>query len=725
MKTKKTSLILILTVVGLLLSNAEIFPQQTADQLYEKALYLEEARGELQEAIDLYNQIVEKQDADQSLQAKALLHVGLCYEKLGMQEAIKAYQRLVSNYPGQKSEVAIASERLSRLIQIADKVSETPVTPEFTKINIQTRLFWDVKLSPDGKTLALASEKKLWVMPLSGNLGPNFPGAPVQLNTKGIEVEGSGISWSDDGKWIAFNEYPKRDEQRRIVENQSIYLVPSGGGNPKKIIENYRDARVVNYRISLSPNGKTLAFSSVEDNKQHIFAISTETGNPIQLSDMQAREPVFSPDGKMIAFVEDKDLGAGEGDLGLWIIPANGGTPHQVADANMASSPVWSPDGSMIAFLDYTRNKKIFIVRVDKTGHVIGNPVSIDAPEGTEGVNLLAGWTPDNKIGTLIRSKEEDALYTLPSQGGQATMVLYECDAMQPRWSPDGKQIFYTTPPKEGIERYYRLGLASVSARGGSGKPLPKDPEDKIISTLAFQGGNRVSPDGKWIISAAVTPADTGYEMHFPRTKILKIAVDGSESTQITNKQGPYADYCPSWSPDGKKVAFVRVNIKDEWEPFGSEAGIYIISSSGGGSTLLTSVSGKFINSPVWSPDGTMIAFLTSEHDPTRSDPTMNVINVNTGESRVIGEVPAAHVNIELVWSPDSKRIAFNDGEGKVIKVMSIADGSIEDIETNLVDVSIYHLDWSPDGEQFVFGGGKGGYYEFWFLEDFLPLVKK
>jgi len=216
--------------------------------------------------------------------------------------------------------------------------------------------------------------------------------------------------------------------------------------------------------------------------------------------------------------------------------------------------------------------------------------------------------------------------------------------------------------------------------------------------------------------------------MHFPRTKILKIAVDGSESTQITNKQGPYADYCPSWSPDGEKVAFVRVNIKDEWEPFGSEAGIYIISSSGGVSTLLTSIFGKFVNSLVWSPDGKMLAYLTREIEAPYDAPHtrhMNVINVKNGESRVIGEVPAAGVNTELAWSPDSKRIAFNDDEGKVIKVMSIADGSIEDIATNLVDVSIYHLDWSPDGEQFVFGGAKGGYYEFWFLEDFLPLVKK
>jgi hypothetical protein len=55
---------------------------------------------------------------------------------------------------------------------------------------------------------------------------------------------------------------------------------------------------------------------------------------------------------------------------------------------------------------------------------------------------------------------------------------------------------------------------------------------------------------------------------------------------------------------------------------------------------------------------------------------------------------------------------------------MDITDGSIKDIETNLVGVGIWHIDWSPDGKKFVFAGGKGGNDEFWFLEDFLTEVQ-
>ena len=115
MKTNKSCLIFVLTIIGLFMSGTEVFPQHSADQLFEKGLYLEEAKGELQEAIDIYNTIVENKEADPSLQAKALLHMGLCFEKLGMKEAAKAYQRLVNTYPDQTELVALAKERLVAL----------------------------------------------------------------------------------------------------------------------------------------------------------------------------------------------------------------------------------------------------------------------------------------------------------------------------------------------------------------------------------------------------------------------------------------------------------------------------------------------------------------------------------------------------------------------------------------------------------------------------------
>jgi len=694
---------------------------QSPEQLFQKGLIKEEGEGALDEAIYTYNKIVENHEADKSLRAKALLHVGLCYEKLGRNEAAKAYQRLVNNFPGQKNEVALARERLSMLIPITEKVVKTSVTPKFTKIKIPTKLRGSIKLSPDGKDLALVSDKKLWKMPLSGNLGPDFPGTPVQLNTEGIEVEWSGLAWSGDGNWIAFNEIPLKEKPEKENWNQSIFIIPAKGGKPKKIIENFRDVRIVNYRISLSPDGNKLAFSSVKDNEQHIHTISVKGGKSKQLIDMQAREPVFSPDGKMIAYIEDKDLGKYEGEQGLWIIPAQGGTPHLIADAGKASSPVWSPDGKMIAFLDYTRDKEIIIIPVSKSGKADGKLTVINIPEGIKGARLLAGWTPDNKIGVKSTSKEEFALYTLPAEGGQAAIILNDCYALQPRWSPDGKEIFYTTLPAEGSNKFWRMTFASVSSSGGSGKYLPLDPEKKRLKPFGYQGGNRISPDGKTIISAAWCTDDTLTNINYPGSHIWKISIDGTEQTKLTAIDGPYVDQSPSWSPDGKEVAFVRKELNEPPRDMIGESSIYTVSSSGGSPKLLITESEKWLQSPVWSPDGKMIAYLTQEKDVPVTK-ALNVINVNTGKFREVGEVPAVHINIELAWSNDSKRIAFNDKDGKVIKIMSLNDGSIEDVKTGLLNVNICHLDWSPNGKRFVFGGVKGGDPEFWFLENFLPL---
>jgi Tol biopolymer transport system component len=177
---------------------------------------------------------------------------------------------------------------------------------------------------------------------------------------------------------------------------------------------------------------------------------------------------------------------------------------------------------------------------------------------------------------------------------------------------------------------------------------------------------------------------------------------------------------CPSWSPDGKKVAFIRTGLK-EGPALYDKSAIYTVSSSGGEPVMLMPETDDYVFSSVWSPDGRMIAYLTL--DPKKMGPerigAMNIVNVADGITRIIGEVPRTTVNTELAWSPDSKRIAFNGNN--TILVIDVADGKTEEVKTGLVDTDIWHLDWSADGKQFVFFGMEGGKTEFWFMEDFLP----
>jgi len=696
---------------------------QNPEQRFQEGIMMEEGEGNLPAAIDIFSAIVDDSNADVALQAKALLHVGLCYEKMGKEEATKAYQKLVNNFPAQKNEVAIARKRLSQLILAEKNTEEIPLQPQWTKIDIPTELSWSVALSPNGKELALVSDKKLWKMPLSSNLGPNIPGTPVHINTGGIEVEWTGLSWSEDGEWIAFNDYPRQDEEGNSIRTQGIYKISSQGGTPQKIIENYRSARVINYHISLSPNGNEIAFSSVDSGQQHIFKMPTKGGVPIQLTQLKAREPVYSPDGKQIAFVEDKNLGRGEGDLDVYIVSSGGGEPRKIANTEKASSPVWSPDGEMIAYLDFAKGNKIFISPVSQKYNEKQKSFSINTPEGTEEVRLLAGWTPDNKIGALLVKKQEFGIYTLPAEGGQAAKILHDTYAVQPRWSHDGKRIYYVTYSDDVSDIFYRWHLASVSANGGDGKAVFNE---STIKQLPFQSGNRISPDGKTLISAAHSINDKFDPSYgWPFSRIWKIALDGSKNEQLTDEAGSFADASPCWSPDGKKVAFVRSKLKKgEIDPY-ENAAIYTIDASGHNIELIADEAGNWVNSLIWSPNGKMLAWLSQEQEaPTTKRKLLNIYDFEKRETRIVGEVESQHVNIETAWSPDSKKVAFNDKDGKVIKVMNIQDGTITDLTTGLVNVKIHHLDWSPDGKKFVFGGTKGGEKEFWFVENFLPLDK-
>lgn len=698
--------------------------EQQAQKMLGEAVYEEEVNGDLNKAIDTYQLIISQYPDNRKISAEAYYHMGICYEKLGNQEAMKAYEEVIRNYGEQKEVVAMARDRLARLMPIVEQNIEPAMSPTYTRVQIPSLLSWNAVTSPDGQELLVVYDEQLWKIPLSGNLGPDIPGRPEQLNTDDVRVIWAGLSWSADGKTIAFNEdnpaYLK-DIPEEEKKNQNIYVLSAKGGKPQKIVENYCDLRAVNYRISLSPDGSALAYTSVDEDKLYINLIPVEGGIPRKLVDSPAREPAFSPDGKMIAFVDDEELGRQGG--GLWAVPLSGGKPTLVADAENASSPVWSPDASKIAFLDDAAPNKIVVVPVNKEGQTVKEKTTINAPDGTTGVSFLTGWSANNKLGMII-SRAQYGLYTMPSDGGQAAKI-FNGAASQPRWSPDGKRIFFRKDAEQGGEGWQNDRLSVIPADGGEGKDILTVHGDHF-GFLQYGMGNRISPDGERIVvSGKKIEEDTVYINHYPTTQIWTTSTNGGALIKITNPPVPYSDDNPCWSPDGKSIAFIRTQfIEDRMNRYGV-MGIYVVSSTGGEPELLLSEPEAFIFSIDWSPDGEWIAYLKGDkqsNDPGNS--TLNVVNVNNGISKAVGEVSNFTVHTELAWSHDARRIAFNDEEGKAIKVMSVDDGSVSDVETGLVDTSIFHLDWSPDGKRFVFVGYQGGVPEFWLIEDFLPSVE-
>ncbi|MGZ5424625.1 MAG: tetratricopeptide repeat protein, partial [Candidatus Aminicenantales bacterium] len=89
---------------------------QSGYDQFQKALAKEHGEGNLEEAIALYQKVVDE-TKDESLAAQAQLRIGFCYEKLGREEARKAFQKVVDKYPSQADSVKTARQKLALLQQ--------------------------------------------------------------------------------------------------------------------------------------------------------------------------------------------------------------------------------------------------------------------------------------------------------------------------------------------------------------------------------------------------------------------------------------------------------------------------------------------------------------------------------------------------------------------------------------------------------------------------------
>jgi YVTN family beta-propeller protein len=111
----KTKIISICLFISIMLIGPKAL-SQSAEDLYQKGVQLEEIKGELEKAIEVYSSVLEKFPSDKESASMAQLHIGLCYEKLGkdkLAEAVASFQKVVNLYPDQTQAVQIAKEKLA------------------------------------------------------------------------------------------------------------------------------------------------------------------------------------------------------------------------------------------------------------------------------------------------------------------------------------------------------------------------------------------------------------------------------------------------------------------------------------------------------------------------------------------------------------------------------------------------------------------------------------
>jgi Tol biopolymer transport system component len=673
------------------------------------AKHQELVEGNLEEAIRLYQVIVEKNNGNRAVAAKALVRMGQCYETLGRGEAEKAYWRVLREYHEQGTEAAFARERLAALA----KSAQGPSKPRFTKIQLTTKLYAEAGLSSNGQSLAFTDDGSIWVVPVHGKVDPNIAGVPVKL-TEPMGARGD-LTWSADRKWIAFNT------------PDGIYVIPAAGGDPRKApVPKSRGGHPYLHRLSLSPDGSRMAYSAWETSPSagrevpHLFTVPIGGGQPTQVTERPACEPAFSPDGTRIAYIteESPDCVSNRHQTirhhsHVVVKAVDGGEPVVVSDLpGRPKGPVWSPDGRMIAFLQDTADDNVTrdlrIVAISENGNPLGDPTRIELPFRT--ITPLIGWTEDNRIGILSRDKQQEAIYTVPQNGGKAAQVSPAGGvASHPRWSPDGKQIYF---------RGSTGNIAFVPSGGGKPVDVPFETE-KQIGVAVPGGGNQVSPNGKRIVFAG------GFFEKDWRVNVWTVTVEGGKPSQVTDLPRSADVRWPCWSPDGESIAFITID-KSLGSSEGWFANINVVPAQGGEIERLTSASDGIAWSAIaWSPDGRHIAYFSR-------DWTLKLIPAGGGERTVIcqfdrsGKTQPAGLgelfHLEMAWSPDAKQLAFTYGR-KLWRV-SLEDPTSVEIKTGLEEAIPAKLDWSPDGNVLAFTGVSGLDYELYLMEDFLHLVE-
>ena len=713
---KQRKALILIVVLSLILAGYNSFAQ-TAEELFPKAIQLEEVKGELNEAIKVYQLIIDQHPGNRKIVAEAYFHLGLCFEKLGMQDAMKAYRELIKNYDDQKDIVARARDRLAKLERtLADLNHE----PDFRKIKIASKPQNGV-LSPDGKKLAFTSEEGVWVVPLQGNVGADIAGEPVRLaSVPGAWNPDNALAWSADGRWIAVNGGGNGSDD--------VYLVPVAGGEPRKITLPARGGGSFTYRLSLSPDGKNLAFSALklEDHPHYenaiknmvtrfVYLIPTGGGEPRQISSGPGTFPSFSPDGKRIAYVtyhyneeaEQRPDAQGLFKSDLWIVDTSGGEPIKIATADVALAGfIWSPDGEYVAaggILDIVTVKEIWIYKVPSDATSAGEPTKIILPGIIKG--LLAGWTPENELGAFIRTPYRSAVYTVPSSGGKAVQVTPDGVVYYPRWSPDGKRIYLRWVSENEDNP---IQLVYVPASGGNISRVPWS-NSGIGLTRVPGGGWNISPDGRKVVMIA-RGVESEDSLNFDDLRVFSL--DDGVSKQLTSDESheKYQKY-PCWSPDGKWIAFV------EWQETSDDEGfnaIFRIPAEGGEPIMISSEDDNIGDGAIAvSPDGRSIAFF--------SEGKIKTIPVEGGETRdLVNDVQSGrHSN--LVWSPDGSKIAYNAQSESKIWITNLTTGEKTALKTGLPeDFWVSEFDWSPDGEKITFMTTSGHEPEFYLISNFM-----
>jgi len=298
--------------------------------------------------------------------------------------------------------------------------------------------------------------------------------------------------------------------------------------------------------------------------------------------------------------------------------------PGDLYELRWADDPRLSPDGRTAAFVvwstdretnDYTAS--IWLVAVDGAAQ----PRRLTRGKKQD---VAPRWSPDGSRLAFASNRDSKAkqLYVLPVEGGEPLQLteLNE-DVTEVVWSPDGTRIVFSARVRD---------------------PAYEEEDERKRRPRRFERLQYKLDDEGWIGDR--------------RRHLLVVPADGSAPpVQLTD--GDFEDAAPSWSPDGRRIAFASAR-QEHWDTE-VERDIFVVDAEGGEPERLTGGDSRY-EAPAWSPDGSAIAcrWAPGGFDYPRHG-QIAVLDASTGERRVLTEsldrncAPYPEIR-EPVWDGDS-----------------------------------------------------------------------
>jgi Tol biopolymer transport system component len=643
----------------------------------QEAIHLMETKGDYPAAIKAFEEL--GKGSERAVAARALLYLGLCYEKLGKAEAQKAYERLLREFADQSDVVPQARERLAALERAggAAKGTETVV-----------RRVWENALdlqgtpSPDGKylsyedpetgdlairELATGKNRRLtnrgtWIgsrseyadspiwSPDSEQIAYRWHTLDRKSELRLIRLDGSAPrvlyakeevtyltpgDWSPDGKQI-LARFGRKDGTNQIV----LVSVADSSVRALKSLENWRYPG----RMRFSPDGRYLVydFRPKQDSPRDIFLLATDGIREICLVEHPADDFVlgWAPDGKRVLFASDR-----RGSVDAWAIPVADGKPAGAPelvrlDLGHGFQPLgFTRSGSFYYGMSGGDNQNIFLAELDpQTGKVLAPPKSIR--DQFAGNNFDPAWSRDGRyLSFLGRSIRGMVLRIHSLETGEHREFPIErklSSLWAPCWSPDGRSIIGM-----GYSQKNQMGLVKIDTQTG---------EVAHLMLLTGVAGPRpfgvLSPDGKAFYyrrrelkkgsSIHVRELETGVDREFYAGPVFGL----------------------EFSPDGQHVALVAA------DPSKGSTSLSIMPTAGGKPREILSlkepeiIKNVFANVPklAWTLDGRYLLFFKR----VRGNPELWRIRAEGGQPEKLLEMPDEVLMImNFCVHPDGRRIAF------------------------------------------------------------------